>query len=382
MTSPALDAAGAGASRIVAWNAGARVEHFCEAAGGCPPHCSQKARRTHVSLSEPVPHVTVDGPLPPRALSVFEALGALRRAPPHHGVASEPAGGQWEDGLLARACGACPLPGCVPCLARRVEAAPWGVLRHPLLRRHGEIGRPASLVAMSPGPILEVAPTDFHEVLPKAGPGPCSSNALAGSRAAPLPRDREAGAHSRVRHHRRWGRPLLACAARVSPRAACVPWWGLVHGGIPLTLAAQGQGPMVWWTPWRGLAGAIASVAPEAQGVGRNPAYQARLHTIPLRRAVRRRQDRPRPGPCRDRPLHEHRDHPPLMPPGIGGITVTRPHPIARPALAQHLGAGRLGHRLVACHDTGLGGPPGSRRNVSQARAKAHADQRRVDNPR
>jgi hypothetical protein len=72
------------------------------------------------------------------------------------------------------------------------------------------------------------------------------------------------------------------------------------------------------------------------------------MHTIPLRGAVQGRQDGEGPGPGRERKFDEYRQDHPLMAPAIGCIVMSRPHPIAMPPLAKHLGPRVLGDRIVA----------------------------------
>jgi hypothetical protein len=119
----------------------------------------------------------------------------------------------------------------------------------------------------------------------------------------------------------------------------------------------------VWRAKPCRLAGAGAAVAPQAEVLLRKPPdepcqqppgeVRRRLmppprQTLPLRGAAPGRQARERPGPCRDRQLHEHRHHHPCTPPAIGGIAVARPPPTAMPSLAQHVRARTRGDGLIA----------------------------------
>jgi hypothetical protein len=72
---------------------------------------------------------------------------------------------------------------------------------------------------------------------------------------------------------------------------------------------------------------------------------------LPLRRAGPGDHDGKRPRPGSERPRDEPGEDHPCMPPAIGGIAGGRPHPIALPALATHLGARVLSERLVASQE-------------------------------
>jgi hypothetical protein len=75
LAAPASYAAGAKAYRIISFNDGESFENSCASACVCKPHCSHKARRTHVIMSE---NVTVDLPLQRTLLRVREGRGSCR----------------------------------------------------------------------------------------------------------------------------------------------------------------------------------------------------------------------------------------------------------------------------------------------------------------
>ena len=74
-----------------------------------------------------------------------------------------------------------------------------------LLRAHGNVCGKDILVTMVPCPIMDVDPSDFHEVLPDAVPVTRASDDLNVSGASAIPGRGAAGAVGRSRHTLRRG---------------------------------------------------------------------------------------------------------------------------------------------------------------------------------
>jgi hypothetical protein len=88
-----------------------------------------------------------------------------------------------------------------------------------------------------------------------------------------------------------------------------------------------------------------------------------------------RHQDGERPGPSRERPRDEPRHHAPRMTPAIGRIVVRRSPPITMPSLAKDLGAGGLGHRILARQE------PRARRDDIVQQVRDHGASQRPGRP-
>jgi hypothetical protein len=282
-------------------------------------------------------------------------------------------------------------------LARRFEGPTWRLTRPALLRRHGPRGRHARRVAMGARPLLDVHPTSRGHVFPEAGPLAWAGDQRDGSAGASIPGPHEAGAARPVRHPL-WGREeWLAFPARASRRTWRAWGRGRRQRRLTRTLTDPGAVATAGAATPRGLAGASAGVPQQDAAPRRDPPYEP-CQQPPGPGCGRRR---PRagpalpgwgagpgphtgegPGPGGERPLDEHRhDHPVLAPP-IRGSAVGRPHPLTRPALAEHLRARRRVSASAPARRTGPGGTPGASRHVSPGRASAPADQRRGDQTR
>jgi hypothetical protein len=81
---------------------------------------------------------------------------------------------------------------------------------------------------MRPGTIMNVHPSNRHEVLPDAVPVARARDDLQVSGPASIPGHGEAGALGRVRHDRLWGREFLAFHTRTSPGARRARGWRFV----------------------------------------------------------------------------------------------------------------------------------------------------------
>jgi len=82
--------------------------------------------------------------------------------------------------------------------------------------------------------------------------------------------------------------------------------------------------------------------------------HPLRLHarlTTPLGGTIQGDQEGESPRSSRERQLHEPRHDDSCMPPAVGRIAVRRPHAIALPFLAKHLGARMFGHRMIASEE-------------------------------
>jgi len=97
------------------------------------------------------------------------------------------------------------------CLEGRFNGPALGILRHTLLRPHGDLGGKAVLVTMGPGAIMHVHPSHRHSVLPEAVPVARARDDRKVAGPSSIPGHGAAGARGRVRHDCVGGRELLAC---------------------------------------------------------------------------------------------------------------------------------------------------------------------------
>jgi hypothetical protein len=140
----------------------------------CTPYPRHHLRAGHGRFAPPA-----DGP------KSSGGLWELQSAQDHRGRSSSAAGGQPSPRSWAIPLGGGSRQVVAARVEGRVNGPAVGVTHHNLLRPHGDCYGTAIRVAMGPSTIIDVAPSDFHQVLPEAVPVPCAGDDRDLSGAAP-----------------------------------------------------------------------------------------------------------------------------------------------------------------------------------------------------
>jgi hypothetical protein len=130
---------------------------------------------------------------------------------------------------------------------------------------------------MRTGAIMDIHPAHSDQGLPDAVPVAGTGDDLDVSADAPIPGHYEACPASRLRNHLPRGGQFPPFHARAADRAAQAGWWRLVQGGIPITLAHQGEVTTVLLAKSRALARAVARVAHEMVSPNLMPRGRTRI---------------------------------------------------------------------------------------------------------
>jgi len=251
---------------------------------------------------------------------------------------------------------------CATGLECRFNGPTLGLVRHNLLRRHGDSCAKERLVTMGPCTLMDVHPADRNQVLPDTVPVSCARDHLDVSGTSPTPGHREAGALGRVRHDCVGGREFLAFHTRAPHGVTRARGRRFVQGGVTITLADPCAMTPVWATKPCSRTGARARIPHKDALALWKPAHHAGqeesgemcrrfmappMGLIPIWIAIQGHQHRERPGPDRTRKLDQHRQDDPRRSPPICCRAVGRAHTIAMASRAEDVGARTFCDRLI-----------------------------------